>query len=184
MAVTAGVTTTPGRAAAGWRVTLGVVGAVLVVIAVVLELVTANFHTVTVVTADTATGVTKTVASPGPPSSGLVTACLTVGVVCLLVSAFWNRITKLVVAGVEIDLSPENTARLAGKALAKVGGNAEKFQPVLAGAIRALATGRVTHVTTQMFLGPTALAHVQTLDETFDQAVDIAFDEYARSRRA
>src|ERR1700733_9462039 len=106
-----------------WQIVLGAAGAVAVAAGAVLEVVILKYHSTSTVNKNG--NLTTTVTGPSAPTASLVTACLGAGVLLLLTSAFFSRISKVVITGIgEIDLDTE--AALAGKAAAKAGGDPAK----------------------------------------------------------
>lgn len=106
-----------------WQIILAIAGAVAILAAAVLEVVTLVHHSTSTVTKSGT--VTTTTTGPSAPPATLVTTCLGAGVVLLLVAAFFSRISKIAITGVgEIDLN--SAAALAGKVAEKAGGNSAK----------------------------------------------------------
>jgi hypothetical protein len=99
-----------------WQVILFTAGAAGLAAAIVLEIALLVHHTTSTVLRTGTSTVTN--AGPAGPSQSLVTTCLIVGVAFVLASAFFSRISKLVLpGGFALDLN--TGAKLAGAIAAK-----------------------------------------------------------------
>jgi hypothetical protein len=86
-----------------WQIMLGAAGAVAVAAGAVLEVVILKYHSTSTVNKNG--NPTTTVTGPSAPTASLVTACLGAGLLLLFASAFFSRISKVVITGIgEIDL--------------------------------------------------------------------------------
>jgi hypothetical protein len=104
---------------ANWRAGLAFLGLFCIIAAVVLEIVVLNYHQVTVVMVKGSSPDlrTKTTAGPSAPPASTVATVFALGILLLLVAAFFARITKIVFpGGGELDL---NTGAQLAAAVAK-----------------------------------------------------------------
>lgn len=99
-----------------WQVILFTAGVIGLAAGAALEFVLLAHHSTSTVTKVGASTVTTT--GPAGPSATLVTTCVGIGAVLILASAFFSRISKLVLpGGYELDL--DTGAKLAGAIAAK-----------------------------------------------------------------
>jgi hypothetical protein len=159
-----------------WRILLAALGVLGVVAAVVLELVILRYHSTTTTTK--IANVTTTVKGPSAPAAALVTTCLAAGLVLLLVTAFFGRISKIAITGVgEIDLN--TAASLAGKVAAKAGKDsaaAEQLYKTAASKAAGLVSQRLPLTSRMAGLAPMAVSTPTALDDqTLQKLVDDAW---------
>lgn len=114
-----------GDSAGPWRGALAAVGGVVIVVALVLVVVGFAAHQVTKVeVAGKKPDLTTITTGHGVTSAALIGTFLAVGVVVLLVAAFFTRVTKIVFpGGTEIDL--DTSAAVAGAVAAQISDPAE-----------------------------------------------------------
>jgi hypothetical protein len=161
-----------------WRIFIAVLGVIGVGAAVGLQLVILSSHSTTTTTK--IANVTRTVKGPSAPAAGLVTTCLAAGLVLLLVTAFYGRISKIAITGVgEIDLNA--AASLAGKVAAKANGDsarAEQLYRAAASKAAGLVSQRLPLTSRMTGLAPMAVSTPAPLDDqTLQQLVDEADKE-------
>lgn len=110
-----------------WRAILVIVGVLALAAGIVLEVVILEYHSTTNVVKHAT--YTSTINGPSAPPSALVMACLGAGVLLLVTAAFFDRINKIVLAGIgEIGLDAE--AEIAGLCAVKAGGDQAKAQRI------------------------------------------------------
>jgi hypothetical protein len=153
-----------------WRIALVTLGLLLIVAAVALEIDILN--STTTKTETVSHGVKTTVTGAPAPANGLVTGALGLGVACLLVASFLDRIKKISVGGVEIELDPASIARIATLAAIRVNGESAKIEPLVMRAIGALKSGTVAPLRQEVDTSLTDVA-----DSTFMRAVETAAAE-------
>jgi hypothetical protein len=161
-----------------WRIFLAELGVLAVVAAVVLEVVILSYHSTTTTTK--IANVTRTVKGPSAPAAALVTTCLATGLVLLLVTAFYGRISKIAITGVgEIDLNA--AASIAGKVAAKAKGDsarAEQLYRAAASKAAGLVSQRLPLTTRMVGMTPMAVSTPTPLDDqTLQNLVDDADKE-------
>lgn len=133
-----------------WQVLLTGLGLLTVVSAGALAVSALRFHQVTTQTttpaAKAAVGTPavkasiKTVTGPSAPSTTMIGTTSSVGAVLIVAGAFFDRLTKVVIGGLELDF--DTAAEIAGTAAALTGGDKENTASIVRRAT-AKATARV-----------------------------------------
>ena len=155
-----------------WRQALVGVAAVLFVVAVILEcMILFKDQTKTV---QTKRHTVTTVVEGSPPSTGLVTGALGLAVVSLLVAAFWDRITKISVAGVDLEFDAALAAKVGDAARQATQDRPELFVPVFTESWNLLQSKAVKPETTQYVARPGEADPTAVEDSTAWRAVQLA----------